>query len=138
MTPFHLAFPVRDLETTRWFYGEVLGCIEGRSAETWVDFNLFGHQISAHVHPSMIESLTTNAVDGAAVPIRHFGCVLEMNQWRRLRDRLKERKVSFLIEPRIRFAGLKGEQATFFVLDPSNNALEFKGFAQHSQLFEKD
>ena len=135
MTPFHLAFPVRDLESTRWFYGDILGCREGRSAETWVDFDLYGHQISAHVKLDALASTATNAVDGDAVPVRHFGCVLDMNSWRALRKRLETHRVSFLIEPKVRFAGKPGEQATFFVLDPSGNALEFKGFADQESLF---
>ena len=135
MIPFHLAFPVRDIASTRWFYGKVLGCREGRSADTWVDFDLFGHQISAHVHGHIEDPVATNAVDGDAVPIRHFGCVLDMSQWRALRQRIEAHGVAFLIEPRIRFEGQPGEQATFFIKDPSENALEFKGFAQGDALF---
>ena len=135
MTPFHLAFPVRDLESTRWFYGAVLGCREGRSADTWVDFDLYGNQISAHVKVDALATSSTNAVDGDAVPVRHFGCVLDMSKWHALRERLQSHNVSFLIEPKVRFAGEPGEQATFFVLDPSGNALEFKGFADKESLF---
>ena len=137
MIPFHLAFPVSDLASTRRFYGEVLGCEEGRSAETWVDFDLFGHQLSAHVKRDALHQALTNTVDGDNVPVRHFGCVLDMVRWRELRDRLKAHEVKFLIEPHIRFEGQPGEQATFFIVDPSGNALEFKGFSQADNLFRQ-
>jgi extradiol dioxygenase family protein len=131
--PFHLAFPVGDLERTRAFYGELLGCPEGRSAERWVDFDFFGHQISAHVAP--VEASATNAVDGDDVPVRHFGAVLTPDRWRELVERLRAAGIPFLIEPRVRFAGLPGEQSTFFVRDPWGNALEFKAFADPAALF---
>lgn len=131
--PFHLAFPVHDLEAARHFYGEVLGCPEGRSAEHWVDFNLYGHQIVAHL--AAVNPATTNPVDGHDVPVPHFGVVLSMAEWEALVARLRERGVAFVIEPQVRFQGMAGEQATLFFLDPSGNALEFKAFKDLSQLF---
>ena len=136
--PFHHAFPVRDIDSTRRFYVEVLGCREGRSAKTWIDFDLFGHQLSAHVKPDQLRTPTANAVDGDAVPIPHFGCVLDMDRWRALRDRLMEHDVEFVVGPRIRFEGKVGEQATMFFHDPSGNALEFKAFADQDRLFAVD
>jgi len=132
--PFHLAFPVRDLASTRAFYGELLGCREGRSAERWVDFDFFGHQLSAHLSEAAT-AVPTNEVDEDDVPVRHFGVVLSMERWRALAARLGAAGTAFLIEPRIRFAGEIGEQATFFVRDPSGNALEFKAFADPARLF---
>ena len=137
ISPFHLAFPVSDLDTTRHFYGTVLGLAEGRSSETWIDFNLFGHQVVAHLSPSAKPIETCNPVDGHDVPVPHFGVVLGMRDWETLRDRLVLREVKFLIEPYKRFEGQVGEQATMFFLDPSGNALEFKAFADPSQLFSK-
>jgi extradiol dioxygenase family protein len=141
LRPFHLAFPVHDLEKARRFYGEVLGCPEGRSADTWIDFNLYGHQIVAHLtSPSSGEGDGRphhNPVDGHDVPVPHFGVVLEMEDWKALRDRLVEAGISFIIEPTIRFEGKVGEQATMFFHDPSGNALEFKAFEDLSQLFAK-
>ena len=134
--PFHLAFPVRDLASTRAFYGRTLGCPEGRSAERWVDFDFFGHQLSAHLSDAST-SVPTNEVDEDDVPVRHFGVVLSMERWEALAERLREQRVSFLIEPRIRFRGEAGEQATFFVRDPSGNALEFKAFADPGRLFRR-
>jgi extradiol dioxygenase family protein len=131
--PFHLAFPVRDVPSTRAFYAGVLGCPVGRSAERWIDFDFFGHQLSAHVADA--DALATNAVDGDDVPVRHFGVVLSMERWRALAERLRAAGVEFLIEPRIRFEGEIGEQATLFVRDPSGNALEFKAFADPARLF---
>ena len=134
---FHLAFPVRDLAEARAFYGGLLGCPEGRSAEDWVDFDFWGHQIVAH-HVAEPESrVATNPVDGHDVPVRHFGALLPLDEWTALTDRLKAEGVSFIIEPQIRFKGLPGEQATCFFLDPSGNALEFKAFADDSQVFAK-
>ncbi len=132
--PFHLAFPVRDLAAARAFYGQLLGCREGRSARTWVDFDFFGHQISAHLSESAGDS-STNDVDGDDVPVRHFGCVLPPDEWEALAARLRERGVEFLIGPHVRFEGEVGEQRTFFVRDPSGNALEFKAFADRERLF---
>lgn len=141
LRPFHLAFPVHDLEEARRFYGEVLGCPEGRSADTWIDFNLYGHQIVAHLtSPSSGERDERphhNPVDGHDVPVPHFGVVLEMEDWKALRDRLIDAGISFIIEPTIRFEGKVGEQATMFFHDPSGNALEFKAFEDLSQLFAK-
>jgi len=163
--PFHLAFPVRDLAQARSFYGGLLGCAEGRSDERWIDFNLFGHQIVAHLVdyetgetpvplgkestgetpiPLGMESTgdkpapASNVVDGHDVPVPHFGVVLAMDQWRELADRLTQAGVAFVIEPYIRFAGQTGEQATMFFRDPSGNALEFKAFVDPSQLFTRD
>jgi extradiol dioxygenase family protein len=136
MTPFHLAFPVRDLEETRNFYGEVLGCAIGRSSDTWVDFDLFGHQMSAHVRPSAARPDADGKVDGKLVPIPHFGAVLLMDDWQRLAQRLEARgDVDWIERPMIRFEGEPGEQATLFIRDPSGNALEFKGFRSLEQVF---
>ncbi len=131
---FHLAFPVRDLAEARAFYGGLLGCPEGRSAPDWIDFDLHGHQIVAHLAPPEAAA-PTNAVDGEQVPVRHFGVILDMAAWTALAERLKAAGVTFLIEPQIRFAGQPGEQATLFFLDPSGNALEFKAFADDSMVF---
>ncbi len=133
---FHLAFPVRDLEEARAFYGGVLGCEEGRSSDEWIDFNLYGHQIVAHLSPNS-GVVHRNEVDKDHVPVPHFGIVLEMSEWQRLADDLKSKSVGFVIEPKIRFKGEVGEQATMFFLDPSGNALEFKAFADFSQVFAK-
>jgi hypothetical protein len=133
--PFHLAFPVRDLAGARAFYGEVLGCAEGRSADTWVDFDFFGHQLSAHVAGA--DPAATNPVDGDDVPVRHFGLVLPWDAWEALAVRLSAAGVAFLIAPRVRFAGEVGEQGTFFVLDPSGNALEFKSFRDLGRTFAR-
>jgi len=135
--PFHLAFPVNDLIEARRFYGDLLGCPEGRSSADWIDFNLFGHQIVAHLAPSETSTVSTSAVDGKNVPVRHFGVVLSMSQWELLANSLTEKHVNFAIEPHIRFKGEPGEQATMFFYDPSGNALEFKAFKDLSQLFAK-
>ena len=134
---FHLAFPVHDLEAARDFYGGVLECEEGRSSERWIDFNLYGHQIVTHLAPGTAGIKSTNHVDADDVPVPHFGIVLPMDQWKTLADKLKSKGVEFVIEPKIRFAGDVGEQATMFFLDPSGNALEFKGFSDFSQVFAK-
>jgi len=131
---FHLAFPVHDLAAARRFYGGLLGCPEGRSSPEWVDFDFYGHQIVAHLCQARDES-ATNEVDGENVPVRHFGVILDMPQWRTLTGRLREAGVSFIIEPQIRFKGRPGEQATCFFLDPSGNALELKAFADDSMVF---
>src|SRR5579863_3878922 len=125
---FHLAFPVRDLDEARAFYGALLACPEGRSAPGWVDFDFRGHQIVAHLAPAEAAEVSSNAVDGEAVPVRHFGIILTPDDWRALADRLRAAGARFLIEPQVRFAGEPGEQSTMFVLDPSGNALEFKAF----------
>jgi extradiol dioxygenase family protein len=134
---FHLAFPVKDLEESRRFYGEILGCEEGRSSENWIDFNLFGHQIVAHLAPEAAGVRHRNEVDADQVPVPHFGIVLPMDEFHAFAERLKEKGVRFIIEPKTRFAGETGEQATMFFLDPSGNALEFKAFADFSQVFAK-
>ena len=134
---FHLAFPVKDLEEARMFYGKILGCAEGRSSADWIDFNLFGHQIVAHLTPEADGVRHRNEVDADHVPIPHFGIVLQMEDWKNLAEKLKASGVEFVIEPKIRFQGQTGEQATMFFLDPSGNALEFKGFAEFSQVFAK-
>lgn len=133
--PFHLAFPVHDLEAARAFYGEVLGCEEGRSSDRWIDFDFYGHQIVAHLDASARAVATSNPVDGHDVPVPHFGVVLTMPQWEELAERLKAADTQFGIEPHIRFKGEVGEQATMFFTDPSGNALEFKAFADDGQLF---
>jgi extradiol dioxygenase family protein len=135
MRPFHLAFTVHDLAAARAFYGELLGCPEGRSAETWIDFDLYGHQIVAHLAPDMVRADVHNPVDGHDVPVPHFGVVLEMGRWEALAGRLTAAGVRFLIEPHVRFKGQPGEQATLFFLDPSGNALEFKAFGDDAALF---
>jgi extradiol dioxygenase family protein len=136
LTPFHIAFPVDDLAAARHFYGTTLGCPEGRSSAQWIDFDLFGHQIVAHYKPAKGPAIQHhNAVDGHDVPVPHFGVVLEMETWQSLADRLTSANISFVIEPHIRFKGEVGEQATMFFLDPAGNALEFKAFADPTQLF---
>jgi extradiol dioxygenase family protein len=137
--PFHIAFPVDDLAAARKFYGTVLGCPEGRSSETWIDFDLFGHEIVAHHKPKAVsaEDVHTNAVDGHAVPVPHFGVILDKKQWTELAERVKAAGVKFVIEPYTRFEGQVGEQSTMFFLDPAGNALEFKAFDDLSQLFAK-
>ena len=139
LTPFHIAFPVDDLDAARGFYGGVMGCPEGRSAEgAWIDFDLFGHQIVAHKVPAAPRSgAGHNPVDGHDVPVPHFGVVLDLARWKALADRLKSAGVPFVIEPYVRFEGEVGEQATMFFLDPAGNALEFKAFADFSQIFAK-
>ena len=137
IAPFHLAFPVSDLTSTRRFYGELLGCPEGRSSSEWIDFDLFGHQIVAHLAPDECGHRLTSEVDGEDVPVRHFGAILSMADWDALAARLRAAGTRFLIEPQIRFRGQVGEQATMFFLDPSGNALEFKAFADPSQVFAR-
>jgi extradiol dioxygenase family protein len=137
LSPFHVAFPVHDIALARQFYGELLGCPEGRSADDWVDFNFYGHQIVAHLAPAETGVAQRNAVDGHGVPVRHFGIVLPMAEWDSLAARLKARGVEFVIEPYIRFKGEPGEQATMFFLDPSGNAVEVKAFADITKLFAK-
>ena len=134
---FHLAFPVHNLEAARDFYGGVLECEEGRSSECWIDFDLYGHQIVTHLAPESAGVKATNNVDADHVPIPHFGIVLPMDDWQLLADKLTAKGVEFIIEPKIRFAGEIGEQATMFFLDPSGNALEFKGFKNFSLVFAK-
>ena len=135
--PFHLAIPVDDLAEARRFYGQLLGCPEGRSADHWVDFDLNGHQLVAHLAPAAVPARATNPVDGEDVPVPHFGLVLAMDQWRALADRLTGAGVDFIIPPGVRFRGEPGEQATMFLLDPAGNALEFKAMANPANLFAK-
>lgn len=137
LPPFHLAFPVDDLGAARRFYGGLLGCPEGRSAGHWVDFDLYGHQIVAHLAPEAVRKRATNPVDGEAVPVPHFGLVLAMDAWKRLASRLEDAGADFLIPPTLRFEGQPGEQATMFLLDPAGNALEFKAMADPATLFAK-
>jgi hypothetical protein len=137
MPRFHLAIPVLDLNSTRQFYGELLQCNEGRSAERWIDWNFFGHQLSTHVVDSNSDA-ATNSVDGDSVPTRHFGCIVTLAYWHELVERLRQAEISFRIEPRVRFQGLPGEQYTFFVDDPAGNSLEFKAFENDDQIFSCD
>lgn len=135
LPPFHIAFPVDDLDTARHFYGSVLGCAEGRSDADWIDFNLYGHQIVAHRIDTPRAIAGHNPVDGHAVPVPHFGVVLPPADWQALADRLRAHGIEFVIEPHTRFAGEPGEQSTMFFHDPAGNALEFKAFANLDQLF---
>lgn len=137
LQPFHLAFPVHDLAAARQRYGETLGCPEGRSARRWVGFDLFGHQIVAHLTESGRPRCSRNRVDGDEVPVRHFEVVLDMAQWEALSERLQRAGVRFPIEPHLRFRGEAGDQATLLVLDPSGNALELEAFANPSRLFAR-
>ena len=135
--PFHLAFPVHDLSAARAFYGELLGCPEGRSSPDWIDFNFYGHQIVAHLAPDECANSALSQVDGHGVPVRHFGAVLSIPQWEVLAAKLKAAGTEFVIEPYIRFKGEPGEQATMFFRDPSGNAVEIKAFASLDSLFAK-
>jgi uncharacterized protein len=140
LRPFHIAFPVDDLAAARHFYGAILGCPEGRSSDIWIDFDLFGHQIVAHCKPEAApRNLPSagNPVDGHNVPVPHFGVVLDQAQWKQLADRVRAANIPFIIEPYTRFEGQVGEQSTMFFLDPAGNALEFKAFADPTQLFAK-
>ena len=133
--PFHLAFPVDDLASARSFYAGLLGCRTGRESERWIDFDFFGHQITAHLVDAAEAPAETNPVDGNQVPARHFGAILDWDAWHALAERLKAEDVHFIIEPKIRFKGEVGEQATMFLLDPAGNALEIKSFKDRSQIF---
>lgn len=135
LPPFHHAFPVDDLAAARRFYGELIGCLEGRSADHWVDFDLYGHQIVAHLAPGRIPARITNPVEGEQVPVPHFGVVLDKPRWTQLAERLTAAGVKFVIPPTVRFEGKPGEQATMFLLDPAGNALEFKAMANPENLF---
>ena len=137
LLPFHLAIPVHDLEKSRDFYKNILGCDEGRSSDHWVDFNLFGHQLVIHYKEKSTEKSKTNPVDGKDVPIPHFGVILEWNQFHNFSNQLIEKGITFIIDPYIRFKDLPGEQATMFFKDPCGNALEFKSFKDFNQIFEK-
>ena len=137
LPPFHLAFPVHDLEAARAFYGGLLGCPEGRSAAQWIDFDFYGHQIVAHHDPGMVARPHHNPVDGHDVPVPHFGAVLDMAAWERLAERMTAAGANFVIAPTVRFRGEIGEQATMFFLDPSGNALEIKAMRDPAALFAK-
>lgn len=138
LSPFHLAIPVNSLKTSRQFYGDLLGCEEGRSSDKWIDYNFFGHQLVCHQTERVNKQKNSNPVDGKNVPVPHFGVVLEMHNWITLRDKLVASDTEFLIEPYIRFKGEAGEQATLFFFDPSGNALEFKAFKDiETELFKK-
>lgn len=134
---FHLAFPVTDLEATRGFYVDVLGCSVGRESARWIDFDFFGHQITAHHAPDEARLVATNPVDGDPVPVRHFGVILEWEAWHALATSLTDRGLSFVIAPHVRFRGQPGEQATLFISDPSGNRLEFKSFRDPSRVFAR-
>ncbi len=135
LSPFHLAIPVDDLAAAETFYGELMGCAQGRRSDAWIDFDFFGHQLVTHLAPEECRAAQTNDVDGENVPVRHFGVVLSPDVWRALADRLTAAGADFIIEPAIRFKGEPGEQGTFFLLDPAGNALEFKCFKDMKQLF---
>ncbi len=137
LSPFHIAIPVHNLDECRTFYRDVLNCEEGRSSDHWVDFNFFGHQLVIHYKPKSEDSLHTNAVDGKAVPVPHYGVVLPWETFQSFSQELSSKGIQFIIEPYIRFKGLVGEQATMFFLDPAGNALEFKAFKDLGQLFAK-
>ncbi|MTI23145.1 glyoxalase [Fulvivirga sp. RKSG066] len=137
LSPFHLAFPVDNLQEADHFYSQILGCSKGRSSDQWIDFNFFGHQLVAHLSPGESGKGPTNEVDGHQVPVKHFGVVLEWDAWESLAQKLKDEGIEFVIEPYVRFKGEVGEQATMFFLDPSGNALEFKAFKDKTQLFAK-
>lgn len=138
LPPFHLAFAVDDLAAARRFYGELLQCAEGRSADDWVDFDLHGHQIVAHLAPEAVAARANNRVDGEDVPVPHFGIVLAIDEWKALAKRLVEAQVDFVIAPTVRFEGQPGEQATMFLLDPAGNALEFKAMTDPAKLFSRE
>lgn len=137
MRPFHLAFPVDNLEKTREFYTKILGCKEGRSSDRWIDFDMYGHQVVAHLVDS-VDSVETNPVDGNDVPASHFGVILESEQWTKLSKNLRDSNIEFIIEPHTRFRGESGEQSTMFFLDPCGNALEFKAFKSDEMIFAKN
>ena len=137
MRPFHLAFPVDDLEKTREFYTKTLGCKEGRSSDRWIDFDMYGHQVVAHLVDS-VDNVETNPVDGDDVPASHFGVILESEEWTKLSKNLRDSNMELIIEPHTRFRGEPGEQSTMFFLDPCGNALEFKAFKSDDMIFAKD
>ncbi len=137
ISPFHLAIPVKEINETRTFYREIIGCEEGRSSDHWVDFNFYGHQLVIHISDNVNKADATNAVDGHDVPVPHFGIVLPYSEWESLAERISKAGIKFIIEPYIRFKGETGEQATMFFRDPSGNNLEFKAFKNMDQLFAK-
>ena len=134
---FHLAFPVEDLNTTKDFYEKTLNCKIGRESESWVDFNLYGHQIVAHLAPEECSDVNSNIVDEDQIPCRHFGVILDWHEWKELYKKLDLLKINFLINPKIRFKNKSGEQGTFFLKDPSGNVLEFKTFKSDADVFKK-
>jgi len=134
---FHIAFPVNNLESAKRFYTKILGCSKGRESDKWIDFNLYGHQVVAHLSPDECRKSNVNKVDGDMVSCRHFGVILSWDQWETLGKKIKKNKIRFMIKPKIRFKDLKGEQGTFFIEDPSGNVLEFKSFRNDSMVFEK-
>ena len=136
LRPFHLAFPVRNLEETKVWYSDVLGCKVGRESSDWIDFNMFGHQVVAHLSDSL-DQMATNEVDGEDVPIRHFGIILRPVDWNKLREDIESKGVEFIVKPTTRFKGRSGEQFTMFIKDPSGNALEFKSFSEDNMIFQK-
>ena len=135
LQPFHLAIPVDDLKAAEAFYGDLMGCSQGRRSDQWIDFDFFGHQLVTHFAPADCTEAATSQVDGKAVPVKHFGVVLRPDQWRALAEKLEAAGTDFIIEPGIRFKGEPGEQGTFFLLDPAGNALEFKYFEDMDALF---
>ncbi len=137
MRPFHYAFKVKDIATTRDFYITILGCAEGRSTENWIDFDFFGNQLSAHVSDNIPALDYCGLVDGVSVPVPHFGCIIEMTDFDRIQQQLEKNNISFIVKPQTRYANLKGEQKTMFVLDLSGNPLEFKAFKDENEMFEK-
>ena len=134
---FHIAFPVNNLKSTKDFFTKVLGCSLGRESDKWIDFNMYGHQVVAHFSPEDCTKSNVNKVDGDMVSCRHFGVILPWDNWEKLREKIKNKKIKFMIKPKIRFKNLKGEQGTFFLEDPSGNVLEFKSFKNDSMVFEK-
>lgn len=137
LRPFHLAIPVDNIADARWFYTGILGCRVGRESTHWIDFNFFGHQVTAHLIPIEVSNVPTNPVDGEAIPVRHFGIVLPWKNWQALVEKLDNQNITYMIPPTIRFKGEAGEQATFFIRDPSGNALEFKSFRDDQKLFAR-
>lgn len=135
MNPFHFAFKVKDISSTRNFYVDILGCTEGRSTETWIDFDFFGNQLSAHISHSIPAPDYCGTVDGISVPIPHFGCILSVNQFNEVQSRLEKDNIHFIIKPHTRYKGQKGEQLTMFILDPSANPIEFKAFKNPDEMF---
>ena len=135
LRPFHLAIPITDIHQAHNWYTNILDCTVGRQSEEWVDFNFFGHQLVAHLVSVKEDGTSTNPVDGEDVPSRHFGIIMQIEDWKGLIQHLKEKKIKFLIQPQIRFKGKAGEQSTFFILDPFGNALEFKAFQNDSQIY---
>lgn len=138
LRPFHLAFPVDNLDTARSFYGDIMGCSEGRSSDHWIDFNFYGHQIVTHLVEQKSSPVAASEVDTKTVPIPHFGVILSPDDWQALADTLRAAQVEFVIEPYTRFKGEVGEQSTMFLLDPAGNALEFKAFGDDAQIFAQD